>query len=198
MYPLTRWSYQDLCARLTVLESNQLFSELVVVSNQLVEQIVKRHLMREMNRQRRYWDPKQKQWIELHTPGERDNAMRLAGEPTAWKPMWRKSLYEECGLPAIEQAFIQIAGPCAWTTLTSNRPIPLLSAQTMGSKPLSYGFRQCRHRLVHGTASPAAYEIEHLAAWGADLVRNMLHPATGWPALLGWNAQERMPAFKKS
>lgn len=55
MYPLVNWTYDQLCERLTLLKANHLYPELVVVSAQLIEQVIKRHIMREMNLQRRHW-----------------------------------------------------------------------------------------------------------------------------------------------
>lgn len=44
MYPLVNWTYDQLCERLTLLKTNHLYPELVVVSAQLIEQVIKRHI----------------------------------------------------------------------------------------------------------------------------------------------------------
>lgn len=51
MYPLTDWTYARRCDRLDRLDELEFYEELVVASAQLVERIIKRHLIREVNRQ---------------------------------------------------------------------------------------------------------------------------------------------------
>ncbi|NCC33533.1 MAG: hypothetical protein EOM24_16180 [Chloroflexia bacterium] len=76
MYPLTAWSYEHLCNRLDHLESQAFHPELVVVSSQLIEQIIRRHLARELNLQRRCWNKEYKDWIVLACASERDQVLR--------------------------------------------------------------------------------------------------------------------------
>jgi hypothetical protein len=44
--------------------------------------------------------------------------------------------------------------------------------------------------------SPPQRELELLAPWGAEAVKRLLHRETGWPKILGWSAQTRLPAFR--
>lgn len=198
MYPLVSWSYEDLCARLDVLQTHKLYAELVVVGSQLLEQIIKRHLAREINVQRLGWNPGEKERVQLTSVGERNKAISVAMEPDKWKFVWQKLLHEERGHLPIVQAFNRVVGPNAWTILVSRSRTPYPEGGSMGSNqpPLKFGFRQCRHVLVHGTTSPPQREIEVLAGWGAAAVKKVLHPETGWPNLLGWNAQHRLPPFR--
>lgn len=196
MYPLTQWSYSDLCARLSILEGNNLHAESIVVINQLLEQIIKRYLMKEINTQRQYWDKKTRKWMHLNTVADRDAVVRAACEPDNWQVLWRKLLHEKQNLPTMPEAFDHILGPNAWTMFVSKTSVQLPVSSKTPRLSLKYGFRQCRHTLVHGTTSPRLLELEVLSSWGHDAVKRLLHPESGWPSLLGWNAQSRLPAFR--
>lgn len=196
MYPLTRWSYEDLCIRLSTMENNNLHAESVVVVNQLLEQVIKRYLAKEINTQRQYWDKNQRKWIQLLSISARDAAIREASEPSNWKGLWRKLYHEKRGLPTLDDAFNRVVNPNAWSALVNKGKIQIPPNDPIANPPLKFGFRQCRHMLVHGVTSPPLREIEVLAAWGTNAIKKVLHPETGWPSLLHWNAQNRLPAFR--
>ncbi len=197
MYPLTRWSYEQLSARLDQLAAHQLYPELVVVSCQVIEQVIRRHLAREINLQRQIGVTGESGgWRPLTTPAERDQALRSLQGPEAWKPVWRKQLHEQRRPPPLDQAFNQAVGSNAWNILMRNAKLPLLPCQSAKDAPLRFGLRHCRHKLVHGMQSPPQRELELLAPWGAEAVKRLLQRETGWPKILGWSAQTRLPAFR--
>lgn len=197
MYPLTRWTYEELSGRLEHLAAYRLYPELVVISCQVTEQVILRHLVREINRQRRIWVTREAGgWRQLTTPAERDQELRWLQGPEAWKPVWRKQLHEQCGLPPLDQAFNQTVGPASWNILIGDGKLPLLPSQSANDAPLLYGLRPCRNKLVHGKHSPPQRELQLLGPWGAEAVKRLLHPETGWPNILGWSAQARLPAFR--
>lgn len=200
MYPLTRWTYEQLSVRLDHLAAHQLYPELVVVSCQVIEQVIRRYLAREINLQRQIWvTGKSGGWRPLTTPAERDRALRSLQGPEAWKPVWRKQLHEQRGLPPLDQAFNLAVGPNAWHILMHNANLPLLpchQCQSAKETHLRFGLRHCRHKLVHGMQSPPQHELELLAPWGAEAVKRLLHKESGWPKILDWNAQTRLPAFR--
>ena len=84
MYPITAWTYLQLCERLQQLEDLSLYPDLVVVSSQLIEQIIKQHLACEINVQRKYWDKTHHRWVEL--PLVRGPGTRLPGLSRAALP----------------------------------------------------------------------------------------------------------------
>lgn len=196
MYPLTQWSYAELCARLDLLQTSKLHAEAVVVGNQLLEQIIKRYLAREINLQRQYWDRDKKRWIELTNIKDRNMVISTATEPESWKAVWRKLLHEQKGHSPIDQAFNQVVGSNAWNTLVNKSKVQKPPGLGTEESSLLYGFRQCRHILVHGMTSPRVQELEFFSRWGTVAVKNILHPETGWPDMLGWSAQQRLPNFR--
>jgi hypothetical protein len=127
---------------------------------------------------------------------ERDQALRSLQGPEAWKPVWRKQLHEQRRPPPLDQAFNQAVGSNAWNILMRNAKLPLLPCQSAKDAPLRFGLRHCRHKLVHGMQSPPQRELELLAPWGAEAVKRLLHQETGWPKILGWSAQTRLPGFR--
>jgi hypothetical protein len=196
MYPLVNWTYDQLCERLTLLKTHHLYPELVVVSAQLIEQVIKRHIMREMNLQRRHWDLYTKQWIPLTSPNERDEALRSLGGVQRWKTAWNKLLKEQKGLPQLDEAFHQVVGRSAWEIFSKQTQVPRLPGQTQSDNPPRYGLLACRHRIVHGAHSPQSNEIECLGVWGAEAITRILCPDQGWQQCLRWNAQEKMPPLR--
>jgi hypothetical protein len=196
VYPLTQWSYEELCARLDLLQTSKLHAEAVVIGNQLLEQIIKRYLAREMNLKGQHWDKKNKKWVELLTKQSRDAAVRELTEPENWKTEWRKLLHEQKSHLPIDQAFNQAVGSNAWATLTNRSKMQMPPGLDTAESSLLYGFRQCRHILVHGMTSPRAHELEFFSRWGTTAIKKILHPETGWPDMLGWSAQQRLPNFR--
>ncbi|NCC33532.1 MAG: hypothetical protein EOM24_16175 [Chloroflexia bacterium] len=106
-------------------------------------------------------------------------------------------LHEQRGHPPLDEAFEQVVGANAWSILVKTGSPPLLPKQALTDRPLLFGLRHCRHRVIHGMQSPPQRELELLGRWGANAVRQLLHPQTGWPSLLGWNAQMRLPALRR-
>jgi hypothetical protein len=188
MYPITAWTYSQLCERLQQLEDLSLYPELVVVYSQLIEQIIKRHLAREINIQRQYWDKTHHRWADLEGTRQRDEVLHSWQGPDDWKRAWRKLLHEQRGHLPLVRAFEQVVGAEAWTILIKNSALPKLPTQAPSDPPLRYGLRPCRHKVVHGMHSPPRREMEWLGSWGATAVQRLLHPQCGWPAMLGWNA----------
>lgn len=196
MYPLTTWNYEELCRRIDRLRENDLHAELVVVTAQLIEQVIKRHLAREINLQRQYWDPRRSDWTPIHTSSQRDAVLRHWQEPATWKPAWHKLLHERHGHPPIDQAFDLAVGSNAWAILIGAGNKIFLPGQADNDQPPRHGLRYCRHQLVHGIHSPPINDMTLLGKWGAEAVKRLLDPETGWPKLLNWNAQERLPALR--
>lgn len=196
MYPLVNWSYDQLYERLHLLQTHHLYPELVVVSAQIIEQVIKRHIMREMNLQRPHWDIKTQQWQPLTSPKQRDQALRYLAGVETWKKAWRQLLHEQKRFPPLDQAFSQVVGLSAWSIFKNKDHLPRLPGQTQTDKPPRYGLLACRHCIVHGTHSPRSHDLELLGVWGVQAITRILCPDHGWPQRLGWNAQDKMPAFR--
>lgn len=196
MYPLVYWSYVQLCERLKLLHTHHLYPELVVVTAQLIEQVIKRHIMREMNLQRQHWNKRTKQWEPLASPTERDQALRNLGGVKEWQKAWRKLLHEQKTQPPLDQAFNEIVGQSAWLMFRNQTQVPRLPDQTHHDNPPRYGLLACRHYIVHGTHSPRSHELQLLGVWGKAAITRILCPNHGWPQRLGWNAQHKMPALR--
>lgn len=198
MLPMTIWTYEELCERLDVLDKYNLNAELIIVCNQLIEQVVKRYLAYYIQKQRKYWDGKENKWIELYKVSERDEIIRKATEPDKWKELWNKTLSEEVGLPIISKAFDDVVGSNSWSILVTKNKFSILPeiVQDSNNPFIKYGFRQCRHLLVHGMQSPPKAVLDFHAKWGIKVIKQILQPDTGWPSLLGWNPQQRLPPFR--
>lgn len=198
MLPLTTWTYEELCGRLDILEKHELYAELVIVCNQLIEQIVKRYLAYYIQDQRKYWNNKEKKWIVLYKTSDRDEIIRSATEPVKWQVLWNKTISDIAGLPTISKAFDDVAGPNSWSILITKEKFQtsLERNKDSNTSSIKYGFRQCRHILVHGMQSPPKAELDFHAKWGIKVIKQILQPDTGWPSLLGWNPQHRLPPFR--
>jgi hypothetical protein len=114
--------------------------------------------------------------MHLKAVADRDVVVRAACEPDNWRVLWRKLLHEKQNFSTISEAFNQILGPNAWSVLVSKTYVRLPVSGKTPRLRLKYGFRQCRHMLVHGTTSPRSLNLEALSRWGHDAVKRLLHP----------------------
>ena len=185
-----------MCDRLDRLEELNFFEELVVASAQLVEQIIKRYLIREVNRQRVGWDIRNRVMVDIQTVRDRDNLVQRWVEPRDLSAVWLRLLHDERRLPKLDEALDSVAGPQAWNILVARRGPLRLVGMGAGDRPLRFGLRQCRHQLIHGKHAPPTRELEMLGPWGAGTVKAILNPDSGWPRLLDWNAQQRLPPLR--
>lgn len=194
MYPLVNWSYSDLRQRLEILENAHLYPELVVVTSQLIEQIIKRYLLREINLQRRTWSIRDNLAVPVRSSAVRDALFKVLNEPKHWKKAWHELIAKEHSLGPLPLAFDSVVGLGLWRILETKHPYLIArSAWLPEQTRVRYGLRHCRHKLVHGTVSPPSDELKILGCFGKHVVVGLLQPETGWSALLGWNAQSKMP-----
>lgn len=202
MYPLTSWSYEQLCQRLDTLIDHGLHAEAVVGSCQVAEQVILRVLVRAINQRRKIWDVKGRALIDVAGASHRDELLKLYQGPEHWKTARGKMVASESlHIPLLADAFNSVVDHCKATSVA---PWEVFQAKTYlqasssdPSHPLRYSLRKCRHSLVHGLHSPPARELEILGSWGCQMAKNLLHPTKGWPATLGWNPQSRLPALRR-
>ena len=198
MYPLCSWTYSELCQRIELLEQHQLKHELVIASAQTLEQVFKRIVKQYMTKERKGYAPdpeNEGKWgvIDLQTADQRDEILREHFQSMKRiKSTWSKLLKGQ-GIQPLATIIDQVCGNGTWQGLMSNKKITIAPH----TRVCPSGLFVLRHKLVHGVHAPSEFHLGVMAAFGAGVVKKIMHPETGISQHVKWDVTKNISRWPK-